>query len=69
MYGVKTIYCLTKFFTDTDASPSAATFKPIGEMFDLLFEFPQELGDGEYAAVTDGEYIYNAHWNDDTFER
>jgi len=59
----------TEHLIDSDPDPSQATLKPARDMFDLLFEFPHHIADGEYAVVTDGEYIYTVHWNDVTFQR
>ncbi len=59
----------SKMDSDPDRSPISLEPSPARDMFDLLFEFPPHLADGEYSVITDGEYIYTAHWNDVTFQR
>jgi len=39
------------------------------ELFDLLYHFPCHDAGGEYQAVTDGNYIYTARWNEATIFR
>ena len=60
---------MDQLINDIDPDPSPANLKPSRDMFDLLFEFPHHLADGEYPVETDGEYIYTAHWNNVTFQR
>ncbi|GEM_PF-3774080 len=54
---------------DSDPNASAGIFKPTRDMFDLIFEFPPEIGGGEYSVATNGEHIYTAAWNSDSIHR